>query len=61
MFFNCKLSRRTSKNSFYSFPKNEELAKKWILHSGKLFKNKYYHMILLKVTRYCITLLLIFI
>jgi hypothetical protein len=50
MFFNCNLSRRTSKNSFYSFPNNEELAKKWILNSGKLFKNKYYHMILLRVT-----------
>jgi len=60
MFFNCKLSRRTSKNSFYSFPKNEELAQKWILNSGKLFKNKYYNMILLRVTVLG-TLLLIFI
>lgn len=35
-FYNCKMNRRNSKNViFHEIPKDTELAKKWILSSGR--------------------------
>lgn len=35
-FYNCKMNRRNSKNViFHAIPKDTELAKKWILNSGR--------------------------
>lgn len=35
VYFDCNLTRRSSKNIFHPFPANTELHKQWIVNSGK--------------------------
>ncbi|KAL5239374.1 hypothetical protein ACI65C_006784, partial [Semiaphis heraclei] len=36
VYFDCNLTRRSSKNIFHPFPANTELHKQWIVNSGNI-------------------------
>lgn len=40
VYFDCNLTRRSSKNIFHPFPANIELHKQWIINSGKYLNKK---------------------